>query len=621
MTRSPSPTPSLQEQQHVGSQETSTQTNGGVHYTDSDDNATPPPYLLSRTTTFNHNTTNYNTGYNYSDAEQTSSFIPSFNNIENLRSSQKSSRTSLTHHHNGNDEKSDMVIPNSELGGGADHSTTSPAADPTAKKGEQTGSFDAEKHPNKAINTSTTENSQTSNEGAKGQEEEIPYSPFSSGRRKLITLTVSLIGILGPLTSSIYYPAIQDIANDLNTTLTMVNSTLTAFMFAMAVFPLFWGPMADIIGRRYVYIITIILYLGGNIGCALTPNIVALIIFRIIQSAGSSAILSIGAGTIADIYPRSQRGTALGAFYVGPLIGPVIGPIIGGYITENLSWRWTFWILTIISGVAVIATFLFLPETHRRMVAEKYNMNLINQPKKLKWRQINPLRTMMYIRYPNVFCVVFYVVMVFGCYYGITSSNSLAFQTIYKMDIGKSGLCYIPLGVGNLVGSILGGRINDIVLRRIRIRLEKKALEDGQPQTEPIVVEPESRLYFVWVGALLFFGCGITYGWLLIIGAPLAAVLVLQFFIGFGMTLQFSATSNYLMDLFPTRGATIIAAQTFYRSIWAGICMLVIPISQENIGWGKTLTIFECTCVLGFMLFLPIVFFGRRIAARFPVNE
>ncbi|KAJ1679418.1 hypothetical protein EV182_002097 [Spiromyces aspiralis] len=418
------------------------------------------------------------------------------------------------------------------------------------------------------------------------------------------------------------YPALTEITTDLHTTLTKTNATLTAYMFAMALFPLIWGTLADVIGRRYIYIGTNILFLGANIGCALAPNIAALIVFRIFQSAGASSILSMGAGTITDIYPRHKRGSALGLYYIGPLIGPVIGPVIGGYITQGLSWRWIFWILTILVGVAIMDIILFLPETHRAIVAKKYNMALVNVPRRLGWRDMNPLRTLLYLRYPSVAIIIFYTTTLFGCYYGITSSNSLAFETIYKLSQGTSGLCYIPLGVGNIAGSLLGGRLTDIGLRRAKERMELRALRDGNydPDT-PVKVGPEARLYFMWFGALLFSGCGITYGWMLVINAPLAVVLVLQFFIGFGMTFQFSATSNYLIDLFPTRSASIIACQSFCRSIWAGVCMLIMPIIKDAVGWGVMLTIFEGLCVVGFLLSLLLIFFGRQLIVRFTIKE
>ncbi|KAJ1954029.1 hypothetical protein EC988_002656, partial [Linderina pennispora] len=201
-----------------------------------------------------------------------------------------------------------------------------------------------------------------------------PFSHFSKFQKTLIIVLTAYCGILGPFSSSSYFPAIQTMAEDLDVSLSMVNSTVSVFLYAMAVFPLFWTNAAERYGRRYMYISSMLVYMGGCVGCALSTNIAAMLASRIIQSMGSSSVLGVGAGTIADVFEREQRGTAMGFYFMGALLGPPLAPIIGGAVAQHLGWRAIFWMLTIMAGIACIGVTLLLPETHRRIVAQRHKI-------------------------------------------------------------------------------------------------------------------------------------------------------------------------------------------------------------------------------------------------------
>ncbi|KAJ2808229.1 hypothetical protein H4R21_000154, partial [Coemansia helicoidea] len=179
----------------------------------------------------------------------------------------------------------------------------------------------------------------------KGSGSELPYSPFSARRRAMIVAITALAGLVSPLAANMFYPSIVSVQSDLHATQSGVMWTVTSFILAMAVFPLLWSNLADAIGRKPVYVASMLVFGCGSIGCALARSPAALIASRVVQSAGASAVQGAGAGTIADIYPREQRGTALGIYYLGPLIGPCLGPLVGGYIGQGAGWRWVFWAL------------------------------------------------------------------------------------------------------------------------------------------------------------------------------------------------------------------------------------------------------------------------------------
>ncbi|KAI8987470.1 major facilitator superfamily domain-containing protein [Mycotypha africana] len=132
--------------------------------------------------------------------------------------------------------------------------------------------------------------------------------------------------------------------------------------------PSFWGSLADVWGRRPVYLSTLLVYMGSCIGLALSPKYYVLLILRMLQAFGSSSVIAIGAGVVGDIATPAERGGYFGLFSMGQMLGPVIGPVLGGIISQYLSWRWIFWILLIIGAAFFTAILFLLPETLRSLV-------------------------------------------------------------------------------------------------------------------------------------------------------------------------------------------------------------------------------------------------------------
>ena len=89
--------------------------------------------------------------------------------------------------------------------------------------------------------------------------------------------------------------------------------------------------------------ISLLIFNGANILLAALPaNLAALFILRIVQGFGAASVLSLGAGTVADITEPKRRASQMSIVLLGPQLGPVLGPLIGGAITGSASWRWTF---------------------------------------------------------------------------------------------------------------------------------------------------------------------------------------------------------------------------------------------------------------------------------------
>lgn len=190
---------------------------------------------------------------------------------------------------------------------------------------------------------------------------------------------VAMGATIGPMGTSIILPAIEDVSKELHTSGSIVNVSVGIYILALGIFPLWWSSISERHGRRPVYVVSFTLFLCFSIGLSLSPNIAALIIFRFLMGASSASVQSVGAGTIADLFEVQERGTAMGYFYMGPLLGPLFAPIVGGAVALKWGFRGTSWFLVIFAGVLLIFLVVCLPETLRKEDNRKALMDLLKK--------------------------------------------------------------------------------------------------------------------------------------------------------------------------------------------------------------------------------------------------
>ncbi|PYH92668.1 MFS general substrate transporter [Aspergillus ellipticus CBS 707.79] len=118
---------------------------------------------------------------------------------------------------------------------------------------------------------------------------EPPYSIFTKRQKSLIIILVSTAATFSGFTSNIYFPALTNIASDLNVSVELVNLTITSYLILQGLAPSLWGPISDVKGRRVAYICMFLVFLGACIGLAETKNYATLIVLRCLQSTGSAS--------------------------------------------------------------------------------------------------------------------------------------------------------------------------------------------------------------------------------------------------------------------------------------------------------------------------------------------
>ena len=185
------------------------------------------------------------------------------------------------------------------------------------------------------------------------QDAETPYTTFSRNDRHLLTLLLGLVTTTSPLTATIYFPLLPLLRTHFHTSTQAINLTITVYIIFQALSPAIFGPISDTLGRRPIYLLTLCLYVVGNIGLAVNKNSFAvLLVLRALQSLGASAAFAVSYGVVADVCTPSERGSMLGPVSMALNLGACVGPVIGGWVAfTSGSFEWVFWALVVVGGI------------------------------------------------------------------------------------------------------------------------------------------------------------------------------------------------------------------------------------------------------------------------------
>jgi len=184
----------------------------------------------------------------------------------------------------------------------------------------------------------------------------------------LITVTVMLPTIMEIVDTSVANVALPNMQGSLNAGTDEITWVLTSYLVSNAVVLPMTGWLARLFGRKRFLITCIILFTIASFLCGAAPNLATLIIFRVIQGAAGGALIPISQAILMETFPPKEQGMAMAIFGVGAMFGPIVGPALGGWITDNLNWRWIFYINIPIGIIAVIMAtfFIFDPAYLRR---------------------------------------------------------------------------------------------------------------------------------------------------------------------------------------------------------------------------------------------------------------
>lgn len=177
----------------------------------------------------------------------------------------------------------------------------------------------------------------------------------------IVTLAIFMTTFMTAIEGTIVSTAMPTIVSDLNG-LEIMNWVVSIFLFMTAVSTPLYGKLADSIGRKPVFLFGIALFVIGSALCGQANNMLELILFRVIQGLGSGAVQPVAMTIIADMYTLEKRTKMLGLNSGFWGVASVIAPLLGGFIVQQLSWHWVFYINVPIGLIALLLVVVFLSE-------------------------------------------------------------------------------------------------------------------------------------------------------------------------------------------------------------------------------------------------------------------
>ncbi|KAF5355235.1 hypothetical protein D9758_005991 [Tetrapyrgos nigripes] len=428
---------------------------------------------------------------------------------------------------------------------------------------------------------------------------------FSPRQRSVILAVVCFSGMVNPLSSLMYTPALPAIADALGVSISDVNLTVTTYLIFQGITPSIWGSLSDFYGRRVIYLVTLLITVGSSIGLCLTESFAVVLALRALHATGCSSTRALGVGVIRDIAPINVRGWYMGLYSAGVSVGTSFGPVFGGLLAQYAGWHGIFYFLLALSASSFLLIFLVLPETlhfvrsGRGWTPPRY----VQPPLGLSWladdddgsselregsqSQLSPAHApkldffgpLRIMKYPDAICAMIFT----GITYTVWQDNMVATSTIYSSRYGlseaKIGLTYLANGKGGLV------------IEHARLR---------------------SLSYNVPAFIIL----NLVYGWIFQAHIHVSVPIILSFLIGYFDSCILAPYSTLMVDLFEEAASTSSASMNLVRCLLGAVGSSTIDLMIRAMGIGWTFTTLSGIMTLGIPLAWYQYRFGYKGRAR-----
>jgi DHA2 family multidrug resistance protein len=187
--------------------------------------------------------------------------------------------------------------------------------------------------------------------------------PGRVANRGAITACVILSVVMQALDTTIANVALPYIQGSVSASADQINWVLTSYITAAAIMTPPSGYLAARFGRKRMLLVSIAGFVFASVLCGISQSLVQIVAFRLLQGFFGAALVPLSQSILLDIYSAEERGSAMALFGVSVMVGPVLGPVIGGWLTDNISWRWVFYINVGIGAVAFAGVSAFVTET------------------------------------------------------------------------------------------------------------------------------------------------------------------------------------------------------------------------------------------------------------------
>lgn len=182
-------------------------------------------------------------------------------------------------------------------------------------------------------------------------------------KRFVLILILGLLSAIGPFSIDMYLPGFPAIAKDLHTSVDVVSYSLASFFIGICIGQLLCGPLLDRFGRKLPLIVGLLIYILASVGCALSPSIEVLIVFRFFQALGGCVGMVAPRAIVRDVFPLNENAKVFSLLILVLGISPILAPTAGSYIIALVGWNYVFVILTVMAVLILLAVIFWLNES------------------------------------------------------------------------------------------------------------------------------------------------------------------------------------------------------------------------------------------------------------------
>jgi DHA1 family bicyclomycin/chloramphenicol resistance-like MFS transporter len=380
-----------------------------------------------------------------------------------------------------------------------------------------------------------------------------------------LTLLLSLLTALGPLSMDMYLPSLPDIGRTLNAPIVQVQLTISSYLFGFAAGQIFYGPISDRFGRRPILLAALVLYAFATIGCAVAQSIGGLIALRFLQAVGGAGAIVLARAVVRDIYSGVRAGRELSLMGAITGVAPIIAPVIGGGLQIWFGWRATFVLLVAFAALIGVVAARLLPETLRETIKTPFSLSAMAE----MYRSVAVHRG--FLAYLAILTSAF-----IGLFAWISGAPVVMQSAIYGLSPFAFGVTFAVGAGGYVLGTFIAARIV------MRLGLD--------------------RLIGIGTAAMALGGLAMA----MVIGAALGHVLwfvgaMTLYLAGLGFALP--ATMAGALTPFPDRAGTASSVLGFAQQTGAAITAAAVGAYLGRSAWPVASVVAAMGC-LSFLIWL-----------------
>jgi len=358
-----------------------------------------------------------------------------------------------------------------------------------------------------------------------------------------LTMIAALLSMLGPFTIDTYLPSFPDIALYFDINRAILSHSLGIYLGAFSISLLFWGPLADRVGRRIVVLVSLMIYTLASIACALAENYDSFLLMRMIQGLAASGGFVAGRAMIRDAHDAQTAQKAMSQVMLMFALAPAIAPILGGWLHTYFGWHSVFWFLASFALLLLCLVVLIretLPISHRQSLHPIAVWQTYKQT--VQHRAFLTLALSTALSFAGLFLYIAGAPVVIYDFLGLGSRDF--------------GLLFIPMVAGMMLGSAIASR---------------KA-HDWTPQA--MISIGFALMLLAWLLNMLQATC---------YEATVFLVIAPMVFYTLGLSLTMPGLTILAMDFFPQKRGSAASMQGFLQMlISAATASIAVPLLQTS---------------------------------------